>query len=279
MDEIVRRRRLSGRDAARVEAYRRSPRSCRGSACRWRTRLAARGRERLAAMESRYQDEAVRGLDPVDQLVQVSRWVGAETSLAVWGGGNTSVKLAEPDLLGARPGPAGEGERLGSQERDAPGLSRRAPPGGARAPRARRHGRPGDGRLSRALSPGPGSPRPSIETLLHGFLDAEAVIHTHADAIVGLTNNERGRAASRTCSARRPCGCRTGGPASGCRRRCGRPSGRGRRRGRSSSRSTGSARGARRSRTPTSRPSAWSRGRRAGSGTRPEAAGCSGPPW
>ena len=37
-------------------------------------------------MESRYQDEALRGLDPVDQLVQISRWVGAETSLAVWGG-------------------------------------------------------------------------------------------------------------------------------------------------------------------------------------------------
>ena len=51
-------------------------------------------------MESRYQDETVRGLDLVDQLVQVSRWVGAETSLAVWGGGNTSIKLTEPDLVG-----------------------------------------------------------------------------------------------------------------------------------------------------------------------------------
>jgi len=37
----------------------------------------------------------------------------------------------------------------------------------------------------------PASPRPSIETLLHGFLPAEAVIHTHADAIVSLTNNDR----------------------------------------------------------------------------------------
>src|SRR5262249_6291689 len=37
----------------------------------------------------------------------------------------------------------------------------------------------------------PASPRPSIETLLHGFLPATAVIHTHADAIVSLTNNER----------------------------------------------------------------------------------------
>src|SRR3989442_13156240 len=38
-----------------------------------------------------------------------------------------------------------------------------------------------------------GGPRPSIETLLHGFLPAFAVIHTHADAIVSLTNNDRCR--------------------------------------------------------------------------------------
>jgi rhamnulose-1-phosphate aldolase/alcohol dehydrogenase len=35
--------------------------------------------------------------------------------------------------------------------------------------------------------------RPSIETLLHGFVDAHAVVHTHADAIVSLTNNDRPR--------------------------------------------------------------------------------------
>src|SRR6185369_6149166 len=39
----------------------------------------------------------------------------------------------------------------------------------------------------------PGGPRPSIETLLHGFVDARAVVHTHADAIVSLTNNDRPR--------------------------------------------------------------------------------------
>ena len=33
--------------------------------------------------------------------------------------------------------------------------------------------------------------RPSIETLLHGFVSAHAVVHTHADAIVSLTNNDR----------------------------------------------------------------------------------------
>jgi rhamnulose-1-phosphate aldolase/alcohol dehydrogenase len=39
----------------------------------------------------------------------------------------------------------------------------------------------------------PGGARPSIEALLHGFLPHEAVIHTHADAVVSLTNNDRSR--------------------------------------------------------------------------------------
>ena len=38
----------------------------------------------------------------------------------------------------------------------------------------------------------PASARPSIETLLHAFLPAKAVLHTHADAILALTNT-RGR--------------------------------------------------------------------------------------
>ena len=145
-------------------------------------------------MESRYQDDAVRALDLVDQLVQVSRWVGAETSLAVWGGGNTSVKLTEPDILG-RPVRVlrvkGSGSDLKSvTRRDFPGV--RLPEVLALLDRDDMGDQEMVDYLARCLQE-PGSPRPSIETLLHGFLDAEAVIHTHADAIVGLTNTERGR--------------------------------------------------------------------------------------
>ena len=38
----------------------------------------------------------------------------------------------------------------------------------------------------------PGSARPSIETLLHAFIPATAIIHTHADAILALTNTPQG---------------------------------------------------------------------------------------
>jgi rhamnulose-1-phosphate aldolase/alcohol dehydrogenase len=145
-------------------------------------------------MESRYQDETVRGLDPVDQLVQVSRWVGAETSLAVWGGGNTSIKLTEPDLLGE----SVRVLRVKGSGSDLKSVTRRDFPGVRLAEVLALLDRDDMGDqemvdyLARCLQE-PGSPRPSIETLLHGFLNAAAVIHTHADAIVGLTNTERGR--------------------------------------------------------------------------------------
>jgi rhamnulose-1-phosphate aldolase/alcohol dehydrogenase len=145
-------------------------------------------------MDSRYRDEALRDLDLVDQLVQVSRWIGAETSLAVWGGGNTSVKLTEPDLLGRLVRVLrvkGSGSDLKSvARRDFPGV--RLPEVLALLDREDMGDQEMVDHLARCLQE-PGSPRPSIETLLHGFLDAEAVIHTHADAIVGLTNTERGR--------------------------------------------------------------------------------------
>ncbi|MBI3456552.1 MAG: bifunctional rhamnulose-1-phosphate aldolase/short-chain dehydrogenase [Candidatus Rokubacteria bacterium] len=149
-------------------------------------------------MESHWNDEAARGLDPLDLLVYASRLVGAETSLALWGGGNTSLKLTEPDLFGH---PIrvlrvkGSGSDLKSIARqDFPGVRLDGVP-----PLLERE-EMGDQEmvdyLARCLQE-PGSPRPSIETLLHGFLAFEAVIHTHADAIVALTNTDRGHAVIR----------------------------------------------------------------------------------
>jgi rhamnulose-1-phosphate aldolase/alcohol dehydrogenase len=42
----------------------------------------------------------------------------------------------------------------------------------------------------------PGAPRPSIETLLHGFMPFKHIDHVHADAICALTNHPRGREAT-----------------------------------------------------------------------------------
>lgn len=126
--------------------------------------------------------------DGLDELVAASRRVGQDTSLVVKGGGNTSAKLVERDPLGRRVEVLrvkGSGSDLRTIEaRDFAGVRL----DDAQALRARRSMSDEEmvGLLER-LRTEPG-PRPSIETLLHAFLPGKFVIHTHADAILMLTN-------------------------------------------------------------------------------------------
>jgi rhamnulose-1-phosphate aldolase/alcohol dehydrogenase len=145
-------------------------------------------------MRSRWNDAEAAKLDGLDLLVYASRLIGAETSLVVWGGGNTSIKTVERDHRGREVGVLrvkGSGSDLKSvQRKDFPGVRM----DDIRALLERRD--MGDQEMVAYLGHGlmdPGGVRPSIETLLHGFVDAQAVVHTHADAIVSLTNNDRPR--------------------------------------------------------------------------------------
>ena len=145
-------------------------------------------------MRSRWKDAEAAHLDGVDLLVYASRLIGAETSLVVWGGGNTSLKTSERDHRGREVGVLrvkGSGSDLKSvQRKDFPGVRM----DDIRALLDRQD--MGDQEMVAYLAHGlmdPGGVRPSIETLLHGFVDAQAVVHTHADAIVSLTNNDRPR--------------------------------------------------------------------------------------
>jgi len=145
-------------------------------------------------MKSRWNDAEAAKLEGLDLLVYASRLVGAETSLVVWGGGNTSIKTVERDHRG-RAIPVlrvkGSGSDLKSvQRKDFPGV--RMDDIRALLERQDMGDQEMVGYLAHALQD-PGGVRPSIETLLHGFVDAHAVVHTHADAIVSLTNNDRPR--------------------------------------------------------------------------------------
>src|SRR5438552_1324409 len=51
-------------------------------------------------MHSRWSDKEAAGLGELDLLVYLSRLVGQDSSLVVWGGGNTSVKVEETDFRG-----------------------------------------------------------------------------------------------------------------------------------------------------------------------------------
>lgn len=127
--------------------------------------------------------------DAVDACVHYSRLVGADTSLVLRGGGNTSAKVDERDVLG-RPVRVlrvkGSGSDLAT--------IRRADFAGVRLddvlPLIDRDDMTDEemvAYLARCLTE-PTSPRPSIETLLHAFIPAASVFHSHADAVLALIN-------------------------------------------------------------------------------------------
>ncbi len=141
-------------------------------------------------MDNRWSDGHAHDLDELDKLVYMSNLIGADTSLVVWGGGNTSIKVTETDFKG-RDVPAmwikGSGSDMKSiVRRQFPRLNL-----DDILPLFQRDEMSDEDMvayLEHCLMD-PGSPRPSIETLLHAFLPFMSVAHSHADAVVALTNN------------------------------------------------------------------------------------------
>ncbi len=132
--------------------------------------------------------------DLLEQLVEQSRLVGANESLVLWGGGNNSLKTTATDLLGR----AIDVMLIKSSGSDMKTITPKQFPAVRLdyiAPLRTREGDMSDEEmvayLARCLLDPTGA-RPSIETLLHAFLPPNAVLHTHADAILALTNT-RGR--------------------------------------------------------------------------------------
>lgn len=141
-------------------------------------------------MQDRWNDtEAPEDDDALGQCAYGSRLLGAEPSLVLHGGGNTSVKTAITDVLG-RPVDVlyvkGSGWDLATIQ-----------PAGFAPLRLDR---------MRALLEAPtlrdtqmmnefrcalvdaSAPNPSVESLVHAFLPHAAAQHSHADVIVALTN-------------------------------------------------------------------------------------------
>ena len=132
---------------------------------------------------------AVPGESELERLVARSRLIGADPTLVLYGGGNTSTKLTEVDHLGRERRVIrikGSGSDLGTVTvSDFPGLwlDELLP----LRERAAMSDEEMVAYLTRCLVE-PDSARPSIETLLHAFLPATHVDHVHADAICSLAN-------------------------------------------------------------------------------------------
>ena len=144
-------------------------------------------------MQQGWQDALVRRLDPLERLVYRSRLIGAQESLGLFGGGNTSTKCQQPDLLG-RPQDAlwvkGSGANLkGCETRHFSPL--RLEPLRRLSDRTSMSDEEMVAFMERCLLD-PKAPRPSVETLLHAFLPEADIDHTHADAILALANTSGG---------------------------------------------------------------------------------------
>lgn len=131
---------------------------------------------------------------PLDQLVDRSNRIGDDSSLVVYGGGNTSAKGIVVDHLGREQRVMwvkGSGADMrGSLASDYPAL--RLDELTALRDRGELSDEEMTDLVTRALLD-PTARRPSIETLLHAFLPFTHIDHVHADAICALTNHVEGR--------------------------------------------------------------------------------------
>jgi rhamnulose-1-phosphate aldolase/alcohol dehydrogenase len=145
-------------------------------------------------MQNLWRDDEVRGLEGIDLLVYRSRLIGRDANLVVWGGGNTSIKHHETDFRGRKVRVMrikGSGSDLRTIEaRHFPGIRL-----DDLEPLVEREAMTDEEMVAFLVHclMEPGSPRPSIETLLHGFAPHPHIDHTHADAILALTNTVDGR--------------------------------------------------------------------------------------
>ena len=125
----------------------------------------------------------------LEQRVYSSRLLGRDSSLVLHGGGNTSVKLTEPNLFGE---PVdllyvkGSGWDLASIE--APGF---APVRMDHLLKLARLPELSDSQMAnelRAATVRADAPAPSVEAILHAILPYKFVDHTHSDALASIVN-------------------------------------------------------------------------------------------
>jgi rhamnose utilization protein RhaD (predicted bifunctional aldolase and dehydrogenase)/NAD(P)-dependent dehydrogenase (short-subunit alcohol dehydrogenase family) len=144
-------------------------------------------------MEPTVWEPGTYGGDDLGLCVYASRRLGADPTLVLSGGGNSSVKTTETDVFGD---PLevlwvkGSGWDMGSIER-----AGFAPLRQDQVARLATLDRLSDSRMARELRAAcvdSGAPAPSVESILHALLPYKFVFHSHADAVLALTNTPDG---------------------------------------------------------------------------------------
>ena len=144
-------------------------------------------------MKSRWVSDVAEQFATIDLRVYSSRLLGADPALVLLGGGNTSVKHDVPGPLEGQVrilSIKGSGSDLASI--DSSGF---APLHLDELLPLRERLRMDDETMVELVTLAlinSSAPRPSIETLLHAFIPLDWVDHSHADAILALTNQPDG---------------------------------------------------------------------------------------
>jgi rhamnose utilization protein RhaD (predicted bifunctional aldolase and dehydrogenase)/NAD(P)-dependent dehydrogenase (short-subunit alcohol dehydrogenase family) len=145
-------------------------------------------------MKSFWSDaEAAQFTGPLGPRVYTSRLLGRDKTLVLHGGGNTSVKLREKNLFGEDEDVLyvkGSGWDLETIE--APGFT---PVALGYVRRLAALPRLSDPQMVNELNTHmlrAGAPSPSVETILHAILPHPYVDHTHADAVLSVSNAPEG---------------------------------------------------------------------------------------
>ena len=145
-------------------------------------------------MKSLWNDaEAAKFSGPLGLRVYTSRLLGRDKSLVLHGGGNTSVKIAEDNLFG-------EKEEILYVKGSGWDLETIEPAGFAPVKldylrRLAALPALSDPQMVNELATHvlrAGAPAPSVETILHAILPHKYVDHTHADAVLSVSNSPDG---------------------------------------------------------------------------------------
>jgi len=145
-------------------------------------------------MKSLWNDhDAAQFTDDLGLRVYTSRLLGRDPSLVLHGGGNTSVKITQQNILGEEEEilyVKGSGWDLESIDRAgfAPVRMRHL----LALARLKRLSDPEMVNELRTNTIDAAAPTPSVEAILHAVLPHKYVDHTHSDTLITVTNTERG---------------------------------------------------------------------------------------
>jgi rhamnose utilization protein RhaD (predicted bifunctional aldolase and dehydrogenase)/NAD(P)-dependent dehydrogenase (short-subunit alcohol dehydrogenase family) len=139
------------------------------------------------------QEAAERAVNPLALRVYTSQLLGREPALVLHGGGNTSVKVREPNLFGESEYllyVKGSGWDLATIE--AKGFAPVRMDTLLKMARLEQLGDTDMVRVQKAAMTDPNAPTPSVEAILHALIPFAFVDHTHSDAVVAITNTPGG---------------------------------------------------------------------------------------